>query len=163
MFKICNQCGIRFKTDKSKALFCSRKCRGISDRKGKMDKCKCGKEFYAKPSLVKIGRGKFCSCLCANTKENNPAWKGGISPEHESIRASMEYGIWRTSVFNRDMYTCQDCGTKKSGVFEAHHLKGFSEFKELRFVVSNGVTLCDKCHKLRHRKLKENGYIKEIK
>ena len=75
-------------------------------------------------------------------------WKGGISPISVKIRDSGEYARWRWAVFRRDDYTCQICGRKKevSGKLTADHILPFSMFPELRFVVSNGRTLCRECH-----------------
>jgi NUMOD3 motif len=74
-------------------------------------------------------------------------WRGGVTPEHQKIRTSAEYKIWRDEVFKRDNYTCVLCG--KRGVrLNADHIKSFALFPELRFIVSNGRTLCVPCHKL---------------
>ena len=79
--------------------------------------------------------------------ENHWNWKGGISSEREVIKSSIEYHKWRKSVFTRDGYTCQCCG-KKNTYLEAHHIKNFSDFPELRFDIDNGITLCSDCHSL---------------
>lgn len=64
-------------------------------------------------------------------------------------RSSKEYKSWRNAVFKRDNYTCQLCGAK--GVrLNAHHKKQYALFPELRYVVSNGTTLCVRCHKKIH-------------
>lgn len=73
-------------------------------------------------------------------------WRGGVSLEDEIIRKSTEYKTWRIAVYERDNYTCQKCGSKKSDSFNAHHIKAFKHYPELRFVVSNGLTLCKDCH-----------------
>jgi len=82
--------------------------------------------------------------------ENNPNWKGGITSETQKIRHSEEYNLWRKSVFERDGYTCQECGAKSckgtTVYLQAHHIKPFAIFIELRFDVDNGTTLCRKCH-----------------
>ena len=83
-----------------------------------------------------------------NIGENNPNWKGGIYSKLYSfiiIRHSKEYKFWRESVFKRDDYTCQFCGIRGC-YLEPHHKKSFIDYPELRFVVSNGITLCKKCH-----------------
>jgi hypothetical protein len=73
-------------------------------------------------------------------------WKGGVTPEHRKIRNSLEYKIWRKSVFERDDFTCRFCGVR--GVrLNADHIKSFALYPELRFVVENGRTLCEPCHK----------------
>lgn len=71
-------------------------------------------------------------------------------PENvREIRNSEEYRQWRAAVFERDHYTCQNCG-KTGGGLNAHHIKPFSKHPELRFDVDNGITLCTECHKLAH-------------
>lgn len=78
--------------------------------------------------------------------KNNPNWKGGISPEYHIIRTSNEYKEWRLAVYKRDNFTCVWCGNNKSGQLTADHIKPFAIFPELRLEVSNGQTLCKKCH-----------------
>ena len=74
-------------------------------------------------------------------------WKGGLTSEAERIRKSLPYRLWRKAVFERDDYTCQDCG-KRGGKLNADHIKPFALFPELRFNVSNGRTLCSvPCHR----------------
>ena len=85
------------------------------------------------------------------------SWKGGIKSENEKARASFEYKEWRKAVFERDKYTCQHCGDSKGGNLNAHHLKGFALYPELRYEVSNGLTLCEPCHEEVHRKGAING------
>lgn len=79
--------------------------------------------------------------------ENSPNWKGGITPINTKIRNSKEYADWRTAVFKRDDYTCQECGSRGYKL-QADHIKPFAYFPELRLVLENGRTLCVPCHKL---------------
>ncbi len=71
---------------------------------------------------------------------------GGVSTEEMLLRASPAYIRWRTAVYKRDNYTCQHCGVK-GGRLEAHHIKSFAQYPELRFVVDNGITLCKSYHR----------------
>jgi hypothetical protein len=90
-----------------------------------------------------------------------------------TIRHLPEYLEWRDKVYQRDNYTCQECG-QMGYELEAHHLKRLSELlKEFLHLYSNyspiedkeillqlalnyklfwnldnGQTLCKKCHKL---------------
>jgi hypothetical protein len=77
--------------------------------------------------------------------ENGSNWKGGITPILENLRRSVEYKIWREKVFKRDNYTCKICG-KRGEKLNADHIKSFRCYPKLRFVVSNGRTLCLKHH-----------------
>ena len=83
--------------------------------------------------------------------ENHWNWKGGISLRDNK---SIEYRQWRKQVFEKDNYTCQNCFKKKevSGKLHAHHLYYYSIFKELRYAVKNGMTLCTNCHAKLHAK-----------
>lgn len=76
----------------------------------------------------------------------SPNWRGGTTPENKKVRASIEYKEWRTSVFQRDDYTCVECGVR-GGTLNADHIKPFCAFPELRFDISNGRTLCIYCHR----------------
>ena len=82
-------------------------------------------------------------------------WKGGISAinkrERELFCESLEYKDWRKSVLKRDNYTCNICDIR-GGVLRIHHIKEYANYKHLRIVIDNGVTLCEKCHKDFHRK-----------
>lgn len=100
--------------------------------------------------------------------ENNPNWKGGISSLMSRIRTNFKYRQWRSDIYYRDNFTCQDCGDNKGGNLEAHHIKTFSiilQYYEIATLeealnceelwdINNGMTLCEKCHK----KMKEKVY-----
>jgi hypothetical protein len=97
------------------------------------------------------GGGRFCSKKCYGkyrkkkfSGENSSWWKGGITPINTNIRASVEMRTWRKQVLDRDGYKCIWCNTTER--LEADHIKPFCDFPELRFELSNGRTLCRKCH-----------------
>ncbi len=79
--------------------------------------------------------------------EKNPNWNGGGSSEYKKLRGCPELKHWQKEVFERDNYTCRRCGDNKGGNLNAHHIKEFIKFPELRFEISNGLTLCEDCHK----------------
>lgn len=64
-------------------------------------------------------------------------------------RKTSEYKEWRKAVFERDNYTCQLCG-KRGGKLNAHHIERYRNCIERRTDISNGITLCDACHKKTH-------------
>lgn len=76
---------------------------------------------------------------------DNNLWRGGITPENNRVRHSIEMKEWRKAVFARDRYTCRCCG-QVSGSIQADHIAPFALHPELRFEVSNGRTLCKSCH-----------------
>lgn len=105
-------------------------------------------ETRKKQSLARIGKspwnkGKVYPQIKG---ENNPAWKGGITPINKIIRHSIAYRLWREAVFTRDNFTCIWCG-QIGGMLNADHIKPFSMFPELRLAIDNGRTLCESCHK----------------
>ena len=92
--------------------------------------------------------------------ENAPGWRGGTVDLNNSIRSLKRYKIWRSEVFERDHYTCVEC--TQSGVYlNADHIKPLSymireyDIKTTRHAIgckelwniTNGRTLCEKCHK----------------
>ena len=83
------------------------------------------------------------------TGKDSNFWKGGITSLRGLIRSLEEYKDWRTKVFTRDKYICQQCGVSGNKKYlTAHHIKSFANYPKLRFDVNNGKTLCEDCHKL---------------
>ena len=72
-----------------------------------------------------------------------------LSYENYEKRVSPEYKRWKKAVLERDGYKCQHCGEEND--LHVHHIKSFSKYPELRYEVSNGITLCKKCHKKEHK------------
>ena len=140
--------------------------------KGGLPKCKkCGKKLpnryatfckkhriYKKKDSIKCiicnkklersaERNKTIYCKkCVFKGERSVNWKGGITPINFKIRNSLKYKKWRTKVFTRDNYTCINC-KKVGGRLVADHIKPFCIYKELRFAIDNGRTLCIDCDK----------------
>jgi len=92
-------------------------------------------------------------------KEKNVNWKGGITALVKQIRQSFKSRQWKSDIFQRDDYTCQECGSKGVEI-QAHHIKRFSliisenhistleqalDCEEL-WNINNGLTLCKDCH-----------------
>jgi len=63
------------------------------------------------------------------------------------------YQLWRSKVLERDQYRCQNCGRncqRHERGLAAHHVKSYADHPELRYEMSNGVTLCGDCHMALH-------------
>lgn len=104
----------------------------------------CAKEFWT----TIWDNSRFCSVSCGlkqRVGEKNPAWRGGVTPINQRLRSSTQYEQWRSGVFHRDGFTCQECG-QRGGRLNADHIKAWALYPELRFEVENGRTLCVKCH-----------------
>lgn len=85
-------------------------------------------------------------CGLSQRKEKHWNWQGGKTLENKLLRKRIEFDLWRTAIFERDDYTCQLCG-KRGGKIQAHHIKSWARYPELRFDTKNGITLCIDCHK----------------
>lgn len=114
--------------------------------------------YSIKIGLLNIENGKLFSLthkqrleVVSEYWERHWNWKGGITNERHRIRESALYKKWRVQVFERDKYICQSCG-KIGGKLNAHHIKPFSVYPELRLDIDNGITLCKECHIELHKK-----------
>ena len=110
--------------------------------------CDCGNPELKSIAGTHLERGLIVSCSnpIHKSKENNPNWKGGVTPERMCARSTVEYSKWRDEVYKKDWYTCQCCGKFKNINKQAHHLFSFAHNEELRYDVKNGITLCEDCH-----------------
>ena len=141
----------------NRGRFCSKKCANIFNSKElSISRIGSGNPMFGKKSWnngllgVQIGkRGK-----------DSHFWKGGKVNLNYSIRRTNEYKLWRKSVFERDNYTCQDCG-KIGGYLEPHHIVPLNKLIKKYHItniinakkckdlwdIKRGVTLCNNCHR----------------
>lgn len=132
----------------------------------KCDGCRTG--ITLAPSIIKRGR-RFCSRKCRYAVmrgskspnagggswmlgSSNPNWKDGTGYERIKNHRGAKVRTWRRLVFERDAYTCQECGLspKSNNQLNAHHIESWAAHPEKRFLISNGITLCKPCHKAVH-------------
>jgi 5-methylcytosine-specific restriction endonuclease McrA len=65
---------------------------------------------------------------------------------------------WRKLVLERDNYTCQKCRAKDIRL-EVHHVKPKDQYPHLALQISNGITLCVKCHRKEPSQAKLFQYV----
>lgn len=105
-----------------------------------------GKRWKIKNLESKCLTNGFKKGVTVFSGNTHPNWKGGISKDSHSP-SEPKYKKWRSSVFERDNWTCQTCGIRGT-YLEAHHIKSWAQYPELRDDLENGVCLCKECHKL---------------
>jgi len=136
--------------------YCNYNCLGGSKKKDKKTCKVCNK-------VLSRNDCNYCSICIKNQfiGSNSPNWKGGTVKLNRLVRLSEKYKKWRSKIYQRDLYTCQNC-KKTGGRLEVHHIKSLSlilkeyeiktkqqayKNKEI-FDLNNGITLCKNCHKL---------------
>ncbi|WP_052071030.1 HNH endonuclease [Rhodococcoides fascians] len=72
-------------------------------------------------------------------------------PQRDKHNADHRYKDWRTAVFQRDDYTCRECG-QRGGHLHAHHILRWATHPEARYDVDNGLTLHETCHRALHKR-----------
>jgi len=171
--KICVICGNKFsKREKEKPYrfkkrrCCSRQCnarlsaRYCIGKKAHNNKqvericVQCGKKKMVAPSLSKRPFcDRKCMALWYSEKQRGKAhwnWQGGITEKPSRDILYEGYKEWRRNIYRRDGFKCVLCGCDKSGELQAHHIKPRAEYKNLILDISNGLTVCKKCHKEIH-------------
>lgn len=110
---------------------------------------KVSKETKIKLSIQKIGNK---NPMFGKYGKQNPNWNFNLTEEERKIKRSISgIGKWKKEVKERDNHTCQKCGSHKN--LEVHHIDGFSNFKEQRLLVENGITLCFDCHRSKNKSI----------
>lgn len=149
-----------FSQGKIKPTFLGKK--HSEESKKKISLSRIGRKFPKLSAIKKIQNSGSGNPNYGKRGKDASGYKGDkcISPLRSQIRCSRKYKEWRTSIFERDNYTCQHCNSR-GGDKHAHHIKEFStilnenniksfndamKLKEL-WDMSNGITLCENCHK----------------
>lgn len=113
----------------------------------------CGHEATIRLGKYMTGQGRICPRCVRPRGEKHHAYNPNLTDAQRiANRDTYENILWRTKVYERDGYTCQVCGDNRGGNLIAHHYDSYTDFPEERYDVSNGVTLCETCHKAFHHK-----------
>lgn len=99
-----------------------------------------------------------------NAGENNPRWVKDRSMLKKCDRQSgSAYTFWRMEVYKRDNFRCKMSNGECSSKIEAHHILTWKESPELRYEISNGITLCTKHHpRQREAEIKLADFFKSL-
>ena len=148
----CLNCGKEFRTSpSSKSRYCSKICCDSHDIRNQQRSETVKKAWQSPEKRQRIMEGIarrskspiWLSAPHFQRGESNPRFKHDKKQNQRFER--YDYKLWRLSVFRRDNFTCQKCGAK-GGRIHAHHIQRWSTHPELRYEVSNGITLCVQCH-----------------
>lgn len=182
----CDNCGEEFykkphRQERSEADYCSPEC-NIEDKTIRLDKDELHHQYYVqKKSTEDVGKyfGVGYSVVIREmerygmerrtgatgelngnynkTGEQHPSWKGG-----NSVRGTKEYNEAMKACYERDDYTCQDCG-ERGGHKTPHHIERVSDAPEKADELDNLVLLCPECHAQRHAEVEEWSAVNAIK
>ena len=178
-FNVCEVCGKEYYVIPARASmtrFCSIKCKGISTSKNKIgssnpryienlvrekncEGCGCVMIHKSPKPITSFLLQKFCTKTCADEHglryfgKDNKNYKGDTA--RRKNRTS-QHSRWATKVIQRDLYKCMRCGVSgEDSTLQAHHVFPFELFPSKRDEISNGITLCSKCHWEVHDTLEE--------
>lgn len=162
--KICLECDKTFKIKDYyyKQKFCSHVCALVYNGRLKKGKKRSEeiKEKIKKGQFKKgetpWNKGKECPQL---SKEKHWNWQGGKTSLIRTIRNHGKMKEWRKSVFERDGYTCIECGKTNTELHAHHKMQISAVFKKYEIFtikdalsckklwnIDNGMTLCKDCH-----------------
>lgn len=142
--------------------------RGVDIKRGKSKSCGCLKKesstktiqkqnekqkgenhpFYGKRLTQehkrKISDARKGKCV----GELNPNYNTGITDEERENRKDRPYiKQWQREVKHQANYTCDICGKRGNGTLHSHHLDSYNSHEERRLDITNGVCLCEHCHR----------------
>jgi 5-methylcytosine-specific restriction endonuclease McrA len=97
-------------------------------------------------------------------KANARYWEEFWKTHPAESRYRKRYKWWQGEVKKRDGYACQHCGITEDmlpknssnpadSYLHCHHIKSWREYPTLRYVVSNGFTMCPRCHRIEETRL----------
>lgn len=115
--------------------------------------CRCSNGHLFNLSFSNLSKGIGCRhCFWdSNRGQNHHKWNAELTnDDRERQRKIQGLQEWRREVFTRDNYTCQKCRSRGT-TLNAHHILNYWKHKHLRTDLSNGITLCESCHKGFHK------------
>lgn len=168
IFVNCDNCGDKFskykrRVKRSNADLCSEDCKeqywsdSIAPNMGNYGSsetliCDYCSDTFDIRSSSREGNKSFCDIDCyGNWLSENIVGKNHPRYSEDSVERFTDYE--RNQIFERDNYTCQECG-RRGEYLNAHHIKPVSESPESVHDIDNGLTLCIECHAEQHPNLR---------
>jgi 5-methylcytosine-specific restriction endonuclease McrA len=125
--------------------------------------CSCGNRTVVSLGKLRSGKTRSCGCLAREVSQANmltfrktleatsPRYRFDLTDEERKERGiRLGKGKWMRAVFERDGFRCQRCSDTNR--IHAHHIVSYSRFKDKRLDISNGITLCQECHRTFHKR-----------
>jgi len=80
------------------------------------------------------------------TGKNSKVWVNGDYKKAENKMQDSAYMNWSYLVKKRDLGKCRLLNNECKGRLESHHIYSWREYPTLRYVLTNGITLCQFHH-----------------
>lgn len=139
----------RIGTAKTCSMSCAGKIKPKRFRRTERACKQCGTRFQIQIGELKHkGHGTFCSRKCVTRWQEESAIDRPRKNPHSTSRTRERQ--WSVSIRQRDNNTCQRCKDVAPS-HDAHHIAPRSQRPDLKFDLSNGVTLCSSCHRWVHQ------------
>jgi 5-methylcytosine-specific restriction endonuclease McrA len=108
-----------------KKMYCSQSCRSKNNLELNL------------LNLKKVDREYQKKIVSERKGENHPRWIKDRTKklEYHLHKSSIQWKLWRESIFKRDNYTCQKCGSHEH--LQVHHINDFKNFKDQRIHPEN--------------------------
>lgn len=111
--------------------------------------CKKCSGFKISEALTGENNGMF-----GRRRELHPNWNP-IKTDAERLAGKLRFQSKEAQRWSREIkeiydFTCQKCNTR-GGTLESHHIESWRANVNLRFEISNGICLCEKCHARFHK------------
>lgn len=93
--------------------------------------------------LTEAGKKSFKEKMSG---KNSPVWVNGNYKKSENKMLDSAYMYWSIEVKKRDGWKCKLLNNECKGRLEAHHIYSWRDYPTLRYVLTNGITLCQFHH-----------------
>lgn len=145
----CMECGkVVDKPLSAKPVYCSRSCTNKSKERAKKISASVKAAWTDDSKRSRMHKAIIERSQTDEWKSAPHFQRGSAHPKYKGNdrkrKERYDVKIWRQSVFQRDGFKCQQCGAKRD--LNAHHIKPWSEYPDLRLELSNGISLCETCH-----------------
>jgi 5-methylcytosine-specific restriction endonuclease McrA len=118
----------------------------------------CNTQFDKRDCDVSKYPTHYCSSECFQSwmkLHKSRPYRSQESRDREKLKRRK----WSFNVFQGDSFKCLKCGIDSD--LNGHHIYSFRDYTDLRFNISNGVTMCSSCHTDFHKTYGYTDFLPE--